>query len=130
MSLQGWGLPLPPRSSCPCPPQGQVQGRLRSGIRIAQGCYFRVTLLKPTPVQVDGEPWVQAPGHMIIAAAGPKVTGGAGATLGPAWWIRLQPLPCNPQVHMLQKARQKPRKATAPGDRIADGVPAPGQGGP
>lgn len=84
---------------------GQVQGRLRSGIRIAQGCYFRVTLLKPTPVQVDGEPWVQAPGHMIIAAAGPK-------------------------VHMLQKARQKPRKATAPGDRIADGVPAPGQGGP
>ncbi|KAM7159408.1 diacylglycerol kinase theta isoform 1-T1 [Molossus nigricans] len=52
---------------------GQVQGGLRSGIRIAQGAYFRVTLLKATPVQVDGEPWVQAPGHMIISAVGPKV---------------------------------------------------------
>ncbi|XP_076992291.1 diacylglycerol kinase theta isoform X2 [Tamandua tetradactyla] len=65
---------------------GQVQGGLRSGIRIAQGSYFRVTLLKATPVQVDGEPWVQAPGHMIISAAGPK-------------------------VHMLRKSKQKPRKA-------------------
>ncbi|XP_036903254.1 diacylglycerol kinase theta isoform X2 [Sturnira hondurensis] len=52
---------------------GQVQGGLRSGIRIAQGAYFRVTLLKATPVQVDGEPWVQAPGHMIISAVGPKL---------------------------------------------------------
>ncbi|EHB07012.1 Diacylglycerol kinase theta [Heterocephalus glaber] len=67
---------------------GQVQGGLRSGIRIAQGSYFRVTLLKATPVQVDGEPWVQAPGHMIISVAGPK-------------------------VHMLRKAKQKPRKAAA-----------------
>ncbi|XP_004617498.2 diacylglycerol kinase theta [Sorex araneus] len=65
---------------------GQVQGGLRSGIRIAQGSYFRVTLLKATPVQVDGEPWVQAPGHIIISAAGPK-------------------------VHMLRKAKQRPRKA-------------------
>ena len=66
----------------PLPNQGQVQGGLRSGIRIAQGSYFRVTLLKATPVQVDGEPWVQAPGHMIISAAGPKVRpawGGQGA---------------------------------------------------
>ncbi|XP_036982843.2 diacylglycerol kinase theta isoform X2 [Artibeus jamaicensis] len=52
---------------------GQVQGGLRSGIRIAQGAYFRVTLLKATPVQVDGEPWIQAPGHMIISAVGPKL---------------------------------------------------------
>ncbi|XP_049645659.1 diacylglycerol kinase theta isoform X3 [Suncus etruscus] len=65
---------------------GQVQGGLRSGIRIAQGSYFRVTLLKATAVQVDGEPWIQAPGHIIISAAGPK-------------------------VHMLRKAKQKPRKA-------------------
>ncbi|CAD7675788.1 unnamed protein product [Nyctereutes procyonoides] len=79
---------------------GQVQGGLRSGIRIAQGSYFRVTLLKATPVQVDGEPWVQAPGHMIISAAGPK-------------------------VHMLRKTKQKPRKAGAPKDARADGVPAP-----
>lgn len=53
--------------------QGQVQGGFRSGIRIAQGSYFRVTLLKPIPVQVDGEPWIQAPGQIIISAAGPKV---------------------------------------------------------
>ncbi|XP_054942257.1 diacylglycerol kinase theta isoform X3 [Physeter macrocephalus] len=79
---------------------GQVQGGLRSGIRIAQGSYFRVTLLKATPVQVDGEPWVQAPGHMIISAAGPK-------------------------VHMLRKAKQKPRKAGTPKDVRADGAPAP-----
>lgn len=62
--------------------QGQVQSGLRSGIRIAQGSYFRVTLLKATPVQVDGEPWVQAPGHLIISAAGPKVhQGGLGTGL-------------------------------------------------
>ncbi|XP_068927793.1 diacylglycerol kinase theta [Petaurus breviceps papuanus] len=66
---------------------GQVQGGLRSGIRIAQGSYFRVTLLKPIPVQVDGEPWIQSPGHMIISAAGPK-------------------------VHMLRKSKQKPKKGT------------------
>lgn len=65
---------LPAEPSPPSPHQGQVQGGLRSGIRIAQGSYFRVTLLKPTPVQVDGEPWVQAPGHMIISAASPKVS--------------------------------------------------------
>ncbi|XP_066241439.1 diacylglycerol kinase theta [Saccopteryx leptura] len=76
---------------------GQVQGGLRSGIRIAQGAYFRVTLLKATPVQVDGEPWVQAPGHMIISAVGPK-------------------------VHMLRKAKQKPKKAGTKDSR-ADGVP-------
>uniref|UniRef100_A0A8C6ZG82 Diacylglycerol kinase n=1 Tax=Nothoprocta perdicaria TaxID=30464 RepID=A0A8C6ZG82_NOTPE len=64
---------------------GQVQGGLRSGIRIAQGSYFRVTLLKPIPVQVDGEPWIQAPGQIIISAAGPK-------------------------VHMLKKSKQKQKK--------------------
>ncbi|KAG8508623.1 Diacylglycerol kinase theta, partial [Galemys pyrenaicus] len=82
---------------------GQVQGGLRSGIRIAQGSYFRVTLLKATPVQVDGEPWVQAPGHMIISAASPK-------------------------VHMLRKAKPKPRKAGNPKDTPAEGAPAPGGG--
>ncbi|XP_054648950.1 diacylglycerol kinase theta-like isoform X1 [Dunckerocampus dactyliophorus] len=52
---------------------GQVQSGLRSGIRIAQGTYMRVTLKKAFPVQVDGEPWLQPPGHIIISAAGPKV---------------------------------------------------------
>ncbi|XP_048469712.1 diacylglycerol kinase theta-like [Rhincodon typus] len=64
---------------------GQVQSGLRSGIRIAQGTYFRVTLLKSIPVQVDGEPWIQSPGHIIISAAGPK-------------------------VHMLKKCKQKQKK--------------------
>uniref|UniRef100_UPI00398E7B8A diacylglycerol kinase theta isoform X2 n=1 Tax=Pristiophorus japonicus TaxID=55135 RepID=UPI00398E7B8A len=66
---------------------GQVQGGLRSGIRIAQGTYFRVTLLKSIPVQVDGEPWVQSPGYIIISAVGPK-------------------------VHMLKKCKQKQKKQT------------------
>ncbi|XDV37584.1 hypothetical protein PO909_007162 [Leuciscus waleckii] len=52
---------------------GQVQSGLRSGIRIAQGSYIRITVTKPIPVQVDGEPWIQSPGHIIISAAGPKV---------------------------------------------------------
>uniref|UniRef100_A0A3Q0T652 Diacylglycerol kinase n=1 Tax=Amphilophus citrinellus TaxID=61819 RepID=A0A3Q0T652_AMPCI len=52
---------------------GQVQSGFRSGIRIAQGHYIRLTLRKPIPVQVDGEPWIQPPGHIIISAAGPKV---------------------------------------------------------
>uniref|UniRef100_A0AAX7TZH0 Diacylglycerol kinase n=1 Tax=Astatotilapia calliptera TaxID=8154 RepID=A0AAX7TZH0_ASTCA len=52
---------------------GQVQSGFRSGIRIAQGNYIRLTLRKPIPVQVDGEPWIQPPGHIIISAAGPKV---------------------------------------------------------
>ncbi|CAJ0928790.1 unnamed protein product [Ranitomeya imitator] len=67
---------------------GQVQGGLRSGIRIAQGSYFRVTLLKPIPVQVDGEPWIQPPGQIIISAAGPK-------------------------VHMLKKSKQKQKKTSS-----------------
>lgn len=52
---------------------GQVQSGMRSGIRIAQGNYIRLTVSKPIPVQVDGEPWIQPPGHIIISAAGPKV---------------------------------------------------------
>ncbi|XP_057705596.1 diacylglycerol kinase theta-like isoform X1 [Corythoichthys intestinalis] len=52
---------------------GQVQSGLRSGIRIAQGNYMRVTLKKTCPVQVDGEPWLQAPGHIVVSAAGHKV---------------------------------------------------------
>lgn len=67
---------------------GQVQSGLRSGIRIAQGNYIRLTVSKPVPVQVDGEPWIQAPGHIIISAAGPK-------------------------VRMLRKSKQKQKKSGA-----------------
>ncbi|XP_061690081.1 diacylglycerol kinase theta-like isoform X9 [Syngnathoides biaculeatus] len=87
---------------------GQVQSGLRSGIRIAQGNYARVTLRKAFPVQVDGEPWLQPPGHIVVSAAGPK-------------------------VRMLRKSKRKPEKAThgakderwessAPSDRRADGM--------
>uniref|UniRef100_A0A3B4XV48 Diacylglycerol kinase n=1 Tax=Seriola lalandi dorsalis TaxID=1841481 RepID=A0A3B4XV48_SERLL len=67
---------------------GQVQSGLRSGIRIAQGNYIRLTVSKPIPVQVDGEPWIQPPGHIIISAAGPK-------------------------VRMLRKSKQKQKKSSA-----------------
>ncbi|XP_069387548.1 diacylglycerol kinase theta [Paralichthys olivaceus] len=67
---------------------GQVQSGLRSGIRIAQGNYIRLTVSKPIPVQVDGEPWIQPPGHIIISAAGPK-------------------------VRMLMKSKQKQKKSSA-----------------
>ena len=53
--------------------QGQVQSGMRSGIRIAQGNYVRLVLSKAVPVQVDGEPWLQPPGHVVVSAAGPKV---------------------------------------------------------
>ncbi|KAM4048982.1 diacylglycerol kinase theta [Anomaloglossus baeobatrachus] len=76
---------------------GQVQGGLRSGIRIAQGSYFRVTLLKPIPVQVDGEPWIQPPGQIIISAAGPK-------------------------VHMLKKSKQKQKKSSSSKESKGDPV--------
>ncbi|XP_029020507.1 diacylglycerol kinase theta-like isoform X2 [Betta splendens] len=67
---------------------GQVQSGLRCGIRIAQGNYIRLTVSKPIPVQVDGEPWTQPPGHIIISAAGPK-------------------------VRMLRKSKQKQKKSSA-----------------
>ncbi|CAK6983415.1 diacylglycerol kinase theta [Scomber scombrus] len=67
---------------------GQVQSGLRSGIRIAQGNYIRLTVSKPIPVQVDGEPWIQPPGHIIISAAGPK-------------------------VRMLRKSKQKQKKSSS-----------------
>ncbi|TNN38641.1 Diacylglycerol kinase theta [Liparis tanakae] len=69
---------------------GQVQSGLRSGIRIAQGNYVRLTVSKPIPVQVDGEPWIQPPGHIIISAAGPK-------------------------VRMLRKSKQKQKKSSRDG---------------
>ncbi|XP_026199803.1 diacylglycerol kinase theta [Anabas testudineus] len=69
---------------------GQVQSGLRSGIRIAQGNYIRLAVTKPIPVQVDGEPWIQPPGHIIISAAGPK-------------------------VRMLRKPKQKQKKSSASG---------------
>lgn len=43
---------------------------IRSGIRIAQASYFRLNLLSSLTVQVDGEPWEQPAGEMVIAQTG------------------------------------------------------------
>ncbi|TDH07294.1 hypothetical protein EPR50_G00104440 [Perca flavescens] len=83
---------------------GQVQSGLRSGIRIAQGNYIRLTLSKPIPVQVDGEPWIQPPGHIIISAAGPK-------------------------VRMLRKSKQKQKKSAAGSKDGRSESPSPRGGG-
>ncbi|KAK2829064.1 hypothetical protein Q7C36_017054 [Tachysurus vachellii] len=82
---------------------GQVQSGLRSGIRIAQGSYIRITVLKPIPVQVDGEPWIQSPGQIIISAAGPK-------------------------VHMLRKSKSKQKKQSGSLKELRSESPAPGEG--
>lgn len=70
---------------------GQIQTGLRYAKRIAQVCvekYFILFRLKTTifqgghvkihltnevPVQVDGEPWVQGPGELIILKSALKV---------------------------------------------------------
>nr|XP_055033775.1 diacylglycerol kinase theta-like [Misgurnus anguillicaudatus] len=82
---------------------GQVQSGLRSGIRIAQGSYIRITMMKPIPVQVDGEPWIQSPGQIIISAAGPKVC-------------------------MLRKAKTKQKKQSGSLKEVRSESPAPSEG--
>ncbi|GAA6082417.1 diacylglycerol kinase theta, partial [Tachysurus ichikawai] len=82
---------------------GQVQSGLRSGIRLAQGSYIRITVLKPIPVQVDGEPWIQSPGQIIISAAGPK-------------------------VRMLRKSKSKQKKQSGSLKEGRAESPAPGEG--
>uniref|UniRef100_A0A9J8ABW8 Diacylglycerol kinase n=1 Tax=Cyprinus carpio carpio TaxID=630221 RepID=A0A9J8ABW8_CYPCA len=83
---------------------GQVQSGMRSGIRIAQGSYIRITVNKPIPVQVDGEPWIQSPGQIIISAAGPK-------------------------VRMLRKSKTKQKKQSGSLKEGRSESPAPSDGG-
>ncbi|XP_035281830.1 diacylglycerol kinase theta isoform X1 [Anguilla anguilla] len=83
---------------------GQVQSGLRSGIRVAQGNYIRITVMKPIPVQVDGEPWIQAPGQIIISAAGPK-------------------------VRMLRKSKSKQKKQSGSLKESRSDTPPPSNGG-
>jgi diacylglycerol kinase (ATP) len=45
---------------------GQIQSGLRSAIRIAQAGHIRIRVKHDVPVQVDGEPWIQSPGEIII----------------------------------------------------------------
>ncbi|BFZ21453.1 hypothetical protein BsWGS_24491 [Bradybaena similaris] len=53
---------------------GQIHSGLRHGIRIAQGGHLRITLLCDMPVQVDGEPWVQPAGQVIVLRSALKAT--------------------------------------------------------
>ncbi|KAJ9586547.1 hypothetical protein L9F63_028409, partial [Diploptera punctata] len=45
---------------------GQIQSGLRSAMRIAQGGHIKIHLNSDIPVQVDGEPWVQSPGDVVV----------------------------------------------------------------
>ncbi|XP_076437790.1 diacylglycerol kinase theta-like [Babylonia areolata] len=53
---------------------GQIQSGLRTGVRIAQGGHLRITLLTDIPVQVDGEPWIQPAGQVVVLRSALKAT--------------------------------------------------------
>ncbi|ESO02945.1 hypothetical protein HELRODRAFT_81183 [Helobdella robusta] len=53
---------------------GQIQSGLRSAIRIAQGGHIRIQLLADLPVQVDGEPWIQPAGQVVVLRSALKAT--------------------------------------------------------
>ncbi|XP_058803614.1 diacylglycerol kinase theta isoform X2 [Phymastichus coffea] len=53
---------------------GQIQSGLRNGVRIAQGGHIKIHLHSDMPVQVDGEPWVQSPGDVVVLRSALKAT--------------------------------------------------------
>ncbi|XP_063407865.1 diacylglycerol kinase theta-like isoform X4 [Mytilus galloprovincialis] len=53
---------------------GQIHSGLRTGIRIAQGGHLRITLLSDLPVHVDGEPWIQPAGQVVVLRSALKAT--------------------------------------------------------
>uniref|UniRef100_T1JKZ6 Diacylglycerol kinase n=1 Tax=Strigamia maritima TaxID=126957 RepID=T1JKZ6_STRMM len=53
---------------------GQIQSKLRSAIRIAQGGHIKIKLCTEMPVQVDGEPWIQNSGEVVILKSALKAT--------------------------------------------------------
>ncbi|XP_055386961.1 diacylglycerol kinase theta isoform X2 [Condylostylus longicornis] len=54
---------------------GQIQSGLRSAMRIAQGGHIKIHLHSDIPVQVDGEPWVQSPGDVVVLKSALKNKG-------------------------------------------------------
>ncbi|XP_048513108.1 diacylglycerol kinase theta isoform X2 [Athalia rosae] len=52
----------------------QIQSGLRSATRIAQGGHIKIHLHSELPVQVDGEPWVQSPGDVVVLKSALKAT--------------------------------------------------------
>ncbi|THD27831.1 Diacylglycerol kinase [Fasciola hepatica] len=53
---------------------GQIFSGLRTGTRLAQGGHIRITVKNDIPVQVDGEPWIQSPGQIIVLRSALKAT--------------------------------------------------------
>ncbi|XP_028405836.1 diacylglycerol kinase theta-like [Dendronephthya gigantea] len=45
---------------------GQIKSGIRSGIRLGQGSKINLKLKSEFPVHVDGEPWFQPPGNIVI----------------------------------------------------------------
>ncbi|XP_057371949.1 diacylglycerol kinase theta-like [Daphnia carinata] len=53
---------------------GQIQSGLRSAIRIAQGGHIRIRMNSELPIQVDGEPWIQCAGEIVVLKSALKAT--------------------------------------------------------
>ncbi|XP_055297888.1 diacylglycerol kinase theta isoform X3 [Sitodiplosis mosellana] len=53
---------------------GQIQSGLRSAMRIAQGGHIKIHSHSDIPVQVDGEPWIQPPGEVVVFNSALKAT--------------------------------------------------------
>lgn len=49
---------------------GSLKSGLVKGIRIAQGKKLEIINPHTTPMQVDGEPWLQEPSHIILEKRG------------------------------------------------------------
>ncbi|XP_037051988.1 diacylglycerol kinase theta isoform X6 [Bradysia coprophila] len=53
---------------------GQIQSGLRQATRIAQGGHIKIHSHSDIPVQVDGEPWIQPPGDVVVFNSALKAT--------------------------------------------------------
>ncbi|XP_067205134.1 diacylglycerol kinase theta isoform X5 [Linepithema humile] len=53
---------------------GQIQSGLRTAMRIAQGGHIKIHTYSDLPVQVDGEPWIQSPGDIVVLKSALKAT--------------------------------------------------------
>jgi diacylglycerol kinase (ATP) len=53
---------------------GQIQSGLKSAIRIIQGSHIKIKTNTEMPVQVDGEPWLQPAGDIVVLRSALKAT--------------------------------------------------------
>ncbi|XP_030563845.1 diacylglycerol kinase theta isoform X3 [Drosophila novamexicana] len=53
---------------------GQIQSGIRTAMRIAQGGHIKIHLNTDMPVQVDGEPWIQSPGDVVVLKSALKLS--------------------------------------------------------